>query len=289
MKKLLPLIIFVFVNVTAISQINSDFRPVWTKSVPNPPAGANYFFSWGMGEGYDQTQAINNAWTNALNKSLHELGVIGITQQDIDAVAINGIDAVVAFNKVKRRLFCTTDGIPLQNNRIRIYVLIQVQRDIYGKDDFYEPNPNSICSDLEFDKKIKEMNCEYDFSARVFVPGMAQIQKGCTGKGIGFIVGQVVTIGGIVTCEGLRATYVSKINTTKNPQQRQQYIDNAANMELARNICIAGAAAVYVWNVIDGIAANKKKKCKNCKGRNHIVIVPYASPNNQGVALNYKF
>ena len=37
-----------------------------------------------------------------------------------------------------------------------------------------------------------------------------------------------------------------------------------------RNIAIAGAAAVYIWNVIDGMTA---------KGKKHIVIAELASLN----------
>jgi len=104
---------------------------------------------------------------------------------------------------------------------------------------------------------------KYPFSARVFVPGMAQLHKGSTGKGICFIVGEVLLVGGIVVCEGLRASYESKISTTHNAADRARYIDNASTMENARNIAIAGAAAAYLWNVIDGIVA---------KGKKHVVV-----------------
>ena len=125
-----------------------------------------------------------------------------------------------------------------------------------------------------------EYTDKYPFSARVFVPGMAQIHKGSTGKGVGFIIGEVALIGGIVTCEGLRASYESKITSTRNTVERQQYIDNASNMELARNICIAGAAAVYVWNIIDGCVA---------KGKKHIRVVPYVSYSTKGITATFNF
>lgn len=121
---------------------------------------------------------------------------------------------------------------------------------------------------------------KYNFSARAFVPGMAQIYKGSVGKGVGFIVGEVVFIGGIVACESLRATYQSKINTTHNTHDRKTYIDNANLMQNLSYGCIAGACALYVWNVIDGAVA---------KGKKHVRVMPYASRNSQGVFLNYNF
>jgi hypothetical protein len=127
----------------------------------------------------------------------------------------------------------------------------------------------------------------YPFSARAFVPGMAQIHKGSTGKGIAFIVGEVASIGGIVAFEGLRASYESKVNSTHNAADRKRYIDNTSTMQNIRNGFIAGAAAIYVWNVIDGAVA---------KGRGHVVIGqaqmkinPYASTQSSGVMLSLNF
>jgi len=127
----------------------------------------------------------------------------------------------------------------------------------------------------------------YPFSARVFVPGMAQLHKGSTTKGILFIVGEVAAIGGIVAFEGMRASNQSKINGTHNSVERQRYIDKADRMQNVRNGFIAGAVAIYAWNVIDGIVA---------KGKEHVVIgraemrfAPYASSESAGVAMSMNF
>ncbi|MDR1022366.1 MAG: hypothetical protein LBL94_03710 [Prevotellaceae bacterium] len=127
----------------------------------------------------------------------------------------------------------------------------------------------------------------YGFSPRVFVPGMAQLHKSSTTKGVLFIAGEVAMIGGIVVCEGLRASYESKINTTHSAVDKKTYISNADNMQNARNIFIAGAAALYAWNVIDGIVANGKKHIRI--GDANLKITPYASPYAGGVvfALNF--
>jgi len=131
-----------------------------------------------------------------------------------------------------------------------------------------------------FDYERVQVTNKYPFSARVFVPGMAQIYKGSTGKGVFFIVAEVAFIGGIITCEGLRASNKSKINSTHNAAEKKKYIDNVSNLELGRNICIGGAAAIYVWNVIDGIVA---------KGKKHVRVTPYISNNCQGMSLNINF
>ncbi len=127
----------------------------------------------------------------------------------------------------------------------------------------------------------------YPFSARAFVPGMAQLHKGSTTKGVLFIVGEVAAIGGIVAFEGLRASNQSKINSTHNATDRQHYIDKADQMQNIRNGFIAGAVAIYAWNVIDGIVAKGKKHV--VVGRAEMHFAPYASPESTGVAMSMNF
>ena len=143
-----------------------------------------------------------------------------------------------------------------------------------------------------FDFERVNVTNEYAFSPRVFVPGMAQLHKGSTGKGIFFITGQIALVGGIVITESLRADNASKINTTHNVSSKQKYIDNANMYENTRNVLIAGAAALYVWNVIDGITAKGKKRVL-VLGDTQLNIAPYIAPQfgdvAGGVSLSFNF
>lgn len=139
----------------------------------------------------------------------------------------------------------------------------------------------------EFQYEPVHVTDRYKFSPRVFVPGMAQIYKGQNIRGALFISGEVAAIGGIVAFEGLRSSYNSKIKRTHNAKEIQYYINQADIMKNARNGFIAGAVAVYVWNVIDGIVA---------KGRKHVVVgeanldfSPYADPMSAGLTLSMTF
>lgn len=291
MKRILFLTTLAIWASTAFAQTWVELRPVWAKSTPNPPAGANYFLQSGVGEGSNETEAYNAAWADALRKSLHELGVVGITQQDIDAVRIRGVDGVISFNRMKRRSLCQTEFIPKLNGAGgKMYVLIQIQRSVHGADDFYNIDMH-VCDDADFDRKIagykSQLTGKYPFSPRVFVPGMAQIHKGSTGKGVAFMVGETAMLGGIVAFEGMRNSYLSKMETTPSPSLKDQYAAAADNMKNLRNACIAGAMAVYVWNVIDGIAAKGKKHI--LIGANQLHIAPYATPSENGISLSLNF
>lgn len=127
----------------------------------------------------------------------------------------------------------------------------------------------------------------YKFSPRVFVPGMAQIHKGQTTRGALFIAGEVAAIGGIIAFEGLRSSYESKIKRTHNANEIQTYIDKADNMRNIRNGFIAGAVAIYAWNVIDGIVAKGKKQV--VIGNAKVAFVPYVVPQSQGMFVSVRF
>ena len=287
MKKLILLTTLMLVGMNVFPQAATEFRPFWAKQVPHIPTGANYFVNWGVGEGRTESEAINMAWADALQKSLHELGLVGITAQDINVVATNGINAVVKFNRMKRRIVTSTEPIALSANRVKIYILIQVQRNVNGIDDFYSLNTANF-KDKSFDKKMKDYNAQltgrYPFSTRVFVPGMAQLHKGSTGKGLFFIISEAACVGGIVAMECMRASYDSKIKSTHDAESIRNYADKRDNCANVRNGFIAGAAVLYVWNVIDGIAAKGKKK-GIALGNAQLRMAPYATPQNGGIAL----
>jgi hypothetical protein len=289
MKHLIIVSVLLLTAWSINGQTYSSLRPSWAKATPNPPSGANYFFSSGVGEGRNEDEAYDRAWADALQKSLHELGAIGITQQDIDAVKTQGIDAVISFNKMKRRSLCKTEFIRKPDGSGgKQYILIQVQLNVHRTDDFYIIDPQHICSDPAFEKELKKYNRQItgDYGAslhagRVFIPGMAQIYKGSHRKGGLMIAGETVFIGGIIVSEVLRSSWDTKIASTHNNSLKQDYIHKAQFSETVRNVAMGGAVIVYVCSFFDGIFA-KGKPNKNLSA----VILPYATPYGGGITLN---
>ena len=80
---------------------------------------------------------------------------------------------------------------------------------------------------------------------------------------------------------------INKINSTHNSSLKYQYTKNANTWMTMRNVSITGAVAVYLWNVIDGIAAKGEKNV--FLTNNNISIIPYTDLNSTGFALNFKF
>jgi hypothetical protein len=138
-----------------------------------------------------------------------------------------------------------------------------------------------------FDKDKVYVGDKYPFSARVFVPGMAQIYKGSVGKGAAFITGEVLFVGGIVTTEFMRRDYSNKIGQTHDPRYIEYYAQNANICAITRNVCIGGAVALYIWNIIDGAVA-KGRPYVSIDGKK-LTFNPYVSSNSTGIALTFKF
>lgn len=129
---------------------------------------------------------------------------------------------------------------------------------------------------------------KYPFSARVFVPGMAQIYKGSVVKGSCLIAGEVLFVGGVVLTECLRRNYDWKYNMSQNTSAKQLYADYANANRITRNVCIAGVAAVYAWSVIDGIVAKGNKQVHLGKTA-ELRLTPYADGESGGLAAVVNF
>ena len=215
------------------------------------------------GDGANTEDARNIAVQNILkNRSLATGQRSNVSIQD-GFISVRGSDDLT----VKARII--DSYFEYYNSGCRAYLLVQVLRNpSYNYESVYITN-------------------KYPFSARVFVPGMAQIYKGQVGKGVGFITGEIAFIGGIVVSECLRQSYDSKVSSTHSNILRKDYADKANICQISRNVSIAGAAALYLWNIIDGAVS---------KGKKHVVIgsaqlqfAPYIAPETGGLAFNLKF
>lgn len=129
---------------------------------------------------------------------------------------------------------------------------------------------------------------EYGFSLASLVPGMAQIQKGSTTKGLCIIAAEAISVGGIIVCENKRATNIKKMK--EQPRFAKEYSDRAKNWETGRNISIGAAAGVWVYNVIDALVAKGKKRVivKRPNGSG-LSMNSFVTPDVSGVSLAYRF
>ena len=126
----------------------------------------------------------------------------------------------------------------------------------------------------------------YSAGARILIPGWAQMYKGQTTKGLIMLAGVVGCGIGALVCENTRSDYKNKMK--EQPEHAQTYNTKANNNETARNVLIGGAAAFYVWSIIDGIASKGKRRVFVGKSSS-LSFNPVATPDAAGVVLSYNF
>lgn len=75
----------------------------------------------------------------------------------------------------------------------------------------------------------------------------------------------------------------------EQPKFAQTYNSKADNWENIRNGCIATAAAIYVYNLIDAVAAKGTRWIKISPKHQSISMVPVFSSEYSGMAMIIKF
>lgn len=263
MKKTFFLILLLLPAVAAWGQyVRGGNRPAWTEGFFQEEQ--NSYIEVVSAFGYDEESARNKAAEVAISRRNLATGAEMKVRVSGGNITVDGDGSLIVKSRIVDEYI---EYMPGQG--YRVYLLVQTAK-----------NPT-----LDFESV--NVTDRYPFSMRAFVPGMAQIHKGSTGKGIAFISAEVVMIGGVVAFECMRSYYDGKVSTTHNYDAVKAYIDNARVMSGLRNGFIAGAVAVYVWNVIDGIVA---------KGERHIMvgeascrISPYVVPDSGGIMLTLNF
>jgi len=242
-----------------------------------------------------QTSKERPSWADGFreeyqNSYLKSFSAVGSTMEEARRKALQEVADERSRATGRRYSIQESNGVVTMSSSDELTVAAQVV------DEWHEVLANGACRvDLLVQTKKNPMYTyepvsvtdKYPISARVLVPGMAQLHKGSTTKGIAFIAAEVAAVGGIVAFEGLRSSYDSKINTTKDAKKRQDYINNRDNMQNLRNAFIAGAVAIYAWNIVDGIVAKGKKHVE--VGSVAMRFAPFATPDVAGLAMNIQF
>ena len=124
------------------------------------------------------------------------------------------------------------------------------------------------------------------------IPGWGQFYKGSKIKGAVFLGGTAALAGGIIFSENKRTTYNRNIAESYNSELKRYYANKSSTMSNARNICIGGAVALYIYNLIDAAVAPGAKRIKVTKSkvaRHHFSVSPTIKQNMTGMALTYNF
>ena len=123
----------------------------------------------------------------------------------------------------------------------------------------------------------------------MIIPGWGQFHKGANLKG-GLILGGCAALAaGIVFTENQRSDYARKITRTHNTELINSYATRRDHFATARNICIGAVAALYVYNLIDAIAAPGAQRAVVRKQRHYAFMPAVSSAGDPLVAATFTF
>lgn len=120
------------------------------------------------------------------------------------------------------------------------------------------------------------------------IPGVGQMYKGSTAKGVCFLAGTAALAVGALYCDNQRADYKNKMK--EQPKFAKNYNTKANNFETARNVCFGAAAALWVYNIVDAaIAKGNRKIVVRPNSDKGLSLNPMIATEGAGMTLAYKF
>jgi len=137
--------------------------------------------------------------------------------------------------------------------------------------------PNAVFDNVQLTSSYSSDPTTWALS---IIPGVAQMHKGDYLKGGLIMGGTVAMAGGLIVFESLRADNLSKIAQSHSAEVKKAYNNRAGNCATARNVCIGGLAALYIYNIVDAIIA---------PGARRVIVSPAASSETYGMTLSYSF
>ena len=157
--------------------------------------------------------------------------------------------------------------------------------------------PNPKAKDAIYDDI--ELTTQYGANGlwrSVIIPGWGQFHKGSYLKGGLVLGGTALLAGRIVATESIKSDYIRRIGETHSADMKRMYAKKADTFSTTRNVLIGALGALYVYNLIDAIAAPGARrvivKKNNPSGSSMIAYNIYpTSPDRMsvGMAFNITF
>lgn len=208
-----------------------------------------------------ESQSITTYSKNNIEYSNKDIYSLNIESNDDDVnIYYEKIDEYYEIDKVKGEVI------------FKLYTLFAVA----------QPNVSSP----QFDSFTKTNKYGVSAMARSLIPGWGQFYKGSKVKGSLMLGGTAAFAIAAVIANNQANSYYDKVSHTYNVDYIRSYVTNGDNCISMRNVFIGTATAIYIYNLIDAIAAPGARQIKIKKA----IIMPIAMNGNTfGISGNLKF
>ena len=286
MKRYLLFFSLILSPLFILAKTTSGECPPWVKGDYPPKSNDTYYFMQTDGSGHTVNEAIKDADLvlitslmrsagvrvsgTQIEKVLHESSNIGVDDKIMSEYQYNfELDSVhIAFKAVDR--YWEKSG-----NTYNCKVLYEVAS-----------NPSHVSYDpVEYTS---------NYGARglwrsAIIPGWGQMYKKSYAKGVVILALEAAMITSVVAFNSQYNSYINKSKATTDLGAIKFYQNKANQAKNLRTGFIAGAAAVYVYNIVDAIVAKGKLRYVDPKGSS-LTFGPYFDTDKSlGFSIAYSF
>lgn len=282
-------LIIVSLPILVFGQSSDKIKPSWIK---NPPKSLNnsYFFKvveTDAGVGLETSR--KHSQKNLINGIAREFNIeiseglqsTSTTKNENSDVSYSGVESYTLSVK-------TDDGVVnVSYERVDEYYEIKQAgtNEVFRLFTLYAVSRSKSVANFD-DFQITDRYGARGLWRSLIVPGWGQFYKGSKLKG-GLMLGGVAAFAlGAIFSENERASNMAMITQTHDVNNIRAYTTNANNMQTVRNICIGGAAALYVYSLIDAVASPGAKRVIV---QSRLKVTPVATTDMSGLSLTYKF
>ena len=248
----------VFLGMPAAAQSSSEYRlrPQWLHKMPRP-TNSTFTYKLVSATAKSPEKAREECQATLFSEANMKNGIAVTTDyktgEKVRQVWTNGrLSEQVEYN--------ATTSTAAKSSEVKLHVEKIADYGVYDRYGNYRLTTLYAQSELGqaplFDNL--ELTTKYGVQGlwrSAIIPGWGQFHKGANLKGGLILGGCAAFAAGIVFTENQRSDYVRKIAKTHNADLKRTYATKRDHFATGRNICIGAIAALYVYNLIDAVAA----------------------------------
>lgn len=273
----------VYINLIAAS---SGDTPPWVKGNFPPKSNDSYHFMIAEGSGLTIGEAQNDADLSLVSNLMRSAGV------------------TVSGNQIEKMLVKVHNGQPDEEHESSYqysFTYDDVSLSFRAVDHYWVRKGNRIEMKTLYEVANNPLQVKYDpveyttsYGARglwrsALIPGWGQMYKKQYAKGAVILAAEAALVTSIVIFENQRTAYLNKAAVNFDINAIKFYQNHANKSKNIRNGLIAGAAALYAYNIVDAIVAKGKMRYIRPSNK-HLSIAPYISTESDlGIYMSYTF
>ncbi|MCM1031193.1 MAG: DUF5683 domain-containing protein [Oscillibacter sp.] len=282
------------VMASAQNDASDRLKPKWLNATPKP-SNSSFVYVIKSAMGRTQEEARNACFDELMADMGFEKGMsvtVNTTSLDQENLIYRDGQALeYSESSFQRKSIIKGKEVFVQGLKIDEYWVRQADGQIYLTTLYAR---SQLDTKPRFDRvELTEHYGMQGLWRSLIIPGWGQFHKKANLKGGLFLGGCAALAVGAVFMESQRIDYVDKITKTHDANLKRSYATKRDHFATGRNVCIGVGAALYIYNLIDAVAAPGARravvKARNRNGCSYAVAPTVLNGETPGLAASFTF